>query len=170
MSLATSLLPEFDQEMANLRKTLERIPDGKLGWKPHKKSMSLGGLATHLATMLTWVNYTIEASELDLAPPGKPPYKAEELATRAAILAAFDKNAAAARKAIEGASDAKLKGMWTLLAGGKKLFSLPRIACLRSFTMNHMIHHRGQLSVYLRLLDVPVPALYGPSADEGQLV
>jgi uncharacterized damage-inducible protein DinB len=169
MKLSESLLPEFDQEMANLRKTLERVPDDKLSWKPHPKSYHLGALATHLANMLTWVNHTIGQSELDVAPVGKAPFKAAELKSRAEILAAFDKNAAAARKAIVGASDATLRGPWTLVAGGKKLFTLPRVACLRSFSMNHMIHHRGQLTVYLRLLDVPVPALYGPSADEGQL-
>jgi uncharacterized damage-inducible protein DinB len=169
MKLSASLLPEFDQETANLRKTLERVPDDKLSWKPHPKSMSLGGLATHLANMLTWVDLTLGASELDIAPAGKPAFKSSELRSRSEILAAFDKHAAAARKALAGASDATLLGPWTLIAGGKKLFTLPRVACLRSFTMNHMIHHRGQLTVYLRLLDVPVPALYGPSADEGQL-
>lgn len=169
MTLSATLLAEFDPEMANLRRTLERVPDDKLAWKPHAKSMHLGGLATHLANMLTWVQHTIDASELDLAPPGAPPWKAPELHSRAAVLAAFDANLAQARKALAGASDAHLAGPWTLLAGGKRLFTLPRAACLRSFTMNHMIHHRGQLTVYLRLLDVPVPALYGPSADEGKL-
>jgi len=168
MSLSTTLLPEFDQETANLRRTLERVPDEKLDWKPHPKSMSLGGLATHLANMLTWVNHTLEASELDMAPGGKP-LKAAELRSRAGILAAFDANSAAAHRALAGASDATLAGPWSLLAGGKTLLTLPRTACLRSFVLNHMIHHRGQLTVYLRLLDVPLPALYGPSADEGRL-
>jgi uncharacterized damage-inducible protein DinB len=168
MSLSASLLPEFDHETANLRRTLERVPDDKLSWKPHPKSMTLGGLATHLANMLTWVNHTLGASELDIAPGGKP-LKAAELRSRAEILAAFDANAAAARGALAGASDATLAGTWTLLAGGKALFTLPRTSCLRGFVMNHSIHHRGQLTVYLRLLDVPVPALYGPSADEGRL-
>jgi uncharacterized damage-inducible protein DinB len=169
MSLSSSLLPEFDQELTNLRKTLERVPDAKLAWKPHAKSMSLGGLATHLANVPSWGSRLIDTSEFDLAPPGQPPPRMQELHSRAEILATFDANFAAARKALAGASDATLLGPWTLLAGGKKLFTLPRNACLRSFTLNHMIHHRGQLTVYLRLLDVPLPALYGPSADEGSL-
>jgi len=169
MSLSAILLPEFDQETAGLRKTLERVPDAKLAWKPHAKSMSLGGLATHLANTLTWGERLVKTNEFDLAPPGAPAPKTEELRSRAEILAVFDKNLAAARSALAGVSDAQLGESWSLLAGGKKLFTLPRGACIRSFVFNHMIHHRGQLTVYLRMLDVPLPALYGPSADEGQL-
>lgn len=169
MTLSASLLPEFDHEMASLRTVLERVPDAKLSWKPHAKSMSLGGLATHLSNLPTWGTRLIEGSEFDLAPPGQPPPRMKELASRAEILAQLETNVAAARKAIAGASDAHLAGPWSLLAGGKKLFTLPRSACLRSFVFSHMIHHRGQLTVYLRMVDVPLPALYGPSADEGQL-
>jgi uncharacterized damage-inducible protein DinB len=169
MSLSAILLPEFDHETAGLRTTLERVPEDKLGWKPHGKSMSLGGLATHLANTLSWGERLILTDSFDLAPPGKPAPKMDELRSRAEILAVFDKNRAAARRALEGASDAKLAEPWSLLAGGKTLFTLPRASGVRGFVFNHMVHHRGQLTVYLRMLDVPLPALYGPSADEGQL-
>jgi len=167
MSISTSLLPEFDHEMASLRKVLERLPDEKLAWKPHAKSMSLGGLATHLSNLPTWGTRLLESNEFDVAPPGKPPPRMSELRSRAEILAALETNVAAARKAIAGAGDAKFAEPWTLLAGGKKLFTLPRGACLRSMVLSHLIHHRGQLTVYLRILDVPLPGLYGPTADEG---
>jgi uncharacterized damage-inducible protein DinB len=169
MSLSASLLPEFDQETTNLRTVLERVPEAKLSWKPHAKSMSLGGLATHLGNTLSWGERVISGSEFDLAPPGQPAPRMQELRSRAEILARFEKNREAARAALEGASDATLLGPWSLLAGGKALFTLPRLACLRGFVFNHMIHHRGQMTVYLRMLDVPLPALYGPSADEGSL-
>jgi uncharacterized damage-inducible protein DinB len=169
MTLSASLLPEFDQETTNLRIVLERVPEAQLSWKPHTKSMSLGGLATHLSNTLSWGERVISENDFDLAPPGKPVPKMEELRSRAEILANFDTNRAAARKALAGASDATLLGPWSLLAYGKPLFTLPRIACLRGFVFNHMIHHRGQMTVYLRMLDVPLPALYGPSADEGKL-
>ena len=167
MTLSATLLPEFDHEMASLRKVLERLPDEKLSWKPHAKSMSLGGLATHLSNLPTWGSRLVETNDFDVAPPGKPPPRMTELRSRAEILAALDTNVAAARKAIAGASDAKLGEPWSLLAGGKKLFTLPRGACLRSMVLSHTIHHRGQLTVYLRILDVPLPGMYGPTADEG---
>ncbi len=169
MTLSASLLPEFDQETTNLRIVLERVPEAQLAWKPHVKSMSLGGLATHLGNTLSWGERVISGNDFDLAPPGKPVPKMEELRSRAEILATFDANRATARKALAGANDATLLGPWSLLACGKPLFTLPRIACLRGFVFNHMIHHRGQMTVYLRMLDVPLPALYGPSADEGKL-
>lgn len=165
MALNQALLPEFDHEMQTTRRTLERVPEDKLGWKPHQKSMSLGGLATHLATINHWVDATMGMDAFDVA--GVPPNP--ELKSRAEILAAFDQNAASARKAIAGASDADLMKPWSLLSSGKAVFTLPRIAVLRSFILNHTIHHRGQLSVYLRLNDVAVPSIYGPSADEGQM-
>lgn len=165
MALNQALLPEFDHEMQSTRRTLERVPEDKLGWKPHQKSMSLGGLATHLATINHWVDATIGMDSFDVA--GVPP--TPELKSRAEILAMFDQNAANARKAIAAADDAQLMKPWSLLSSGKAVFTLPRIAVLRSFILNHTIHHRGQLSVYLRLNDVPVPSIYGPSADEGQM-
>ncbi|HUE21653.1 MAG TPA: DinB family protein [Bryobacteraceae bacterium] len=163
-----ALLPEFDHEMANTRKTLERCPEDKFGWKPHPKSYSMASLATHIADMTGWTATTIEKDSFDVAPPGAPPYKQEPAKSRQELLALFDKNAAAARTALAGASDEHLAKTWSLLVGGETLFSLPRIAMIRGFVMNHTIHHRAQLTVYLRLNDVPVPALYGPSADEQQ--
>jgi len=169
MSISASLLPEFDQEMANTRKALERVPDDKLGWKPHEKSMSMGGLATHLANLPIWTVFTINQGSLDLEPPGGGSFRVEEKRSRREILEDFDKNVTAARDAVAGASDEELLKPWSLLKGGVTLMTLPKIVVLRSFVMNHVIHHRGQFTVYLRLNDVPVPSIYGPSADEGEM-
>jgi len=169
MSISASLLPEFDQEMANTRKALERVPDEKLDWKPHEKSMSMGGLATHLANLPIWTVFTINQDSLDLEPPGGGSSRVEEKRSRREILEDFDKNVTAARDAVAGASDEELLKPWSLLKGGVTLMTLPKIVVLRSFVMNHVIHHRGQFTVYLRLNDVPVPSIYGPSADEGEM-
>jgi uncharacterized damage-inducible protein DinB len=166
MTLSEGLLPEFDQEMASTRKTLERVPDGQFGWKPHEKSMTLGRLASHVAESPGWAATTIETDSLDLAPPGAPPFKPVTADTRQEVLAIFEKNIAAARAAIAGASDDHLAKPWSLLMGGKTILTLPRMSVLRTFVMNHTIHHRAQLGVYLRLNNIPVPAIYGPSADE----
>ena len=166
MNLRDALLPELDQEMAGTRRTLERVPDAKLGWRPHPKSPTLGGLATHLANLPSWTKITLETSELDIAPKGAPPPRAGEKRSRDELLAFFDENLAAARAALAKATDGDLQVGWTLLKGGERVFTLPRIAALRGFVLNHNVHHRAQLGVYLRLLDVPVPALYGPTADE----
>jgi len=167
MPISQMILPEFEHEMANTRKTLERVADDKFSWKPHEKSMSLGGLATHLANLPSWTKNTFEADELDISPPGQPPYRLEEAKSRDELLAAFDKNVTSARAALEAATDEQWQGKWSLLHGGKTIFTLPRTAVMRGFVMNHLIHHRAQLGVYLRLLDIPVPSIYGPSADEG---
>lgn len=166
MGLSESLLPEFDNEMVGTRKTLERVPLEKFDWKPHEKSTAMGGLATHLSNIPTWAVYTIDQDSLDLAPEGKPLPPAELPTSQAELLATFDANVAKARAAIAGASDAELFKPWTLMSNGKALLTLPKIAVLRSFVMNHLIHHRAQLGVYLRLNDIPVPSIYGPSADE----
>ncbi len=168
MAIRDALLPEFDNEMASTRKTLERAPEHKLEWTPHPKSSTLGGLVTHLANLPSWVCYTINQDSLDIAPNGEP-QRAAPLHSSAEIVETFDKNVAAARAAIAGASDEDLFKPWTLLANGKALMTLPRVAVLRSFVMNHLIHHRAQLGVYLRLNDIPVPSIYGPSADEGSM-
>jgi uncharacterized damage-inducible protein DinB len=166
MPMSQALLPEFDHEMANTRKALERVPEDRFGWKPHDKSMTLGRLATHVAELTGWVLPTLESESFDWEQRPAALLAPKTAASRAKILELFDKNVATARAAIGGASDAQLMVLWSLLAGGRTIFSMPRIAVLRSMVMNHTIHHRGQLAVYLRLNDVPVPALYGPSADE----
>ncbi len=166
MGLSQLMLPEYDHEMANTRKSLERVPEDKFGWKPHEKSMTLGRLAQHLAELPSWAIFTVEKDSLDIAPPGAPPYQPPKVNSRKEVLEMFDKNVAAGRAAIAGASDEHLMKPWSLLSGGKTVLMLPRIGVLRGFVMNHSIHHRAQLGVYLRLNDVPVPALYGPSADE----
>ena len=166
MALSDAILPEFDYEMANTRKTLERVPDDKFGWKPHEKSGAMGWLAGHLANLPTWTGYTINQDSLDLAPVGGEAPRAEPPTPREELLKLFDKNVTEARAAIAAASDADLFQPWSLLKGGQTLFTMPKIAVLRGFVMNHQIHHRGQLTVYLRLNDIPVPALYGPSADD----
>jgi uncharacterized damage-inducible protein DinB len=167
MPLNQALLPEYDQEMANTRKTLERVPEDKFDWKPHQKSFSMGALATHLATLPSWGVITIQKESFDVAPEGEPPPRAELATSVEDLLQRFDQNVASTREALAAASDEELLKSWTLLKGGRAIFSLPRIAALRSFVMNHNIHHRAQLGVYLRLNDVPVPSIYGPSADEG---
>jgi uncharacterized damage-inducible protein DinB len=167
MSISKTILPEFDHEMANTRKTLERVPEDKFDWKPHEKSMALGDLTTHLANIPSWTKNTFDADELDIAPPGAPPYRLERAKSRAALLEAFDQNVTQARDALEGATDENWQGKWSLLMTGKTIFTLPRTAVMRGFILSHSIHHRAQLGVYLRLLDVPVPSIYGPSADEG---
>ncbi|HYG99687.1 MAG TPA: DinB family protein [Terriglobales bacterium] len=163
MSISASLLPEFDHEMANTRRTLERVPEAKFGWKPHQKSPNMSWLATHLTVIPFWATMTIEKDAIDVS--GSGPFS-KELQSRTELLDQFDRHVAAARQAIASATDEQLMAKWTLSAGGKQIFSMPRVAVLRSFVMNHLIHHRAQLTVYLRLNDVPVPALYGPSADE----
>ena len=162
MSISDTLLPEFDMEMANTRRALERVPMDKASWQPHPKSMTLGRLAIHLAELPGWTHTTIHQDELDLG-GGYNPSKAE---TTQELLALFDKNVAAARTALAGAGDEIWHKPWTLRMGEQKIFTLPKIAVHRAFTMNHVIHHRGQLTVYLRLNDVPLPPVYGPTADE----
>jgi uncharacterized damage-inducible protein DinB len=162
MTLAETLLPEFDHEMAVARKVLERVPEDKLDWKPHAKSFSIGALAAHVANLPSWGAETLNRSEVDLTGHLAP----VALPSRADLLAIFDRNVAAARAALVGKTDAELGAMWSLRRNGKTIFSMPKAAVLRSFVLSHLIHHRAQLTVYLRLLDVPVPSIYGPSADE----
>jgi len=166
MPMNQSVLPEFDQEMAGTRKVLERVPEDRLDFKPHAKSWSMRQLATHVAQIPGWGTETFTKDSIDIAPPGEPPYKAPEVSTRQDLLDLFDKGSAAARAAIAATSDEAFFQPWSLLSGGKTVFTMPRAAILRSFVMNHLIHHRAQLCIYLRLNDVPVPGMYGPSADE----
>lgn len=162
MAMIDALLPEFDHEMAGTRKVLERVPEERFDWKPHPRSSSLGVLATHVARLPTWGAETLNKSEIDIG--GAPP--AAAAASKQELLAAFDDSVAHARTALAGRTDAELMAPWSLKRHGKTVFSMPKSAVLRAFVLSHLIHHRAQLTVYLRLLDVPVPSLYGPSADE----
>lgn len=163
-SLAQVSLGDLTHEFAITRRVLERVPDAQWDWKPHPKSMTLGQLAGHIANLLLWGQHTLGASEIDLAsPPPAPPRHANLAAT----LAAFDANTEQVRAGVAGATDEVLAGTYTVRRGERVMMAMPRTAMLRGLILSHIIHHRGQLSVYLRLLDVPVPSIYGPSADEG---
>jgi uncharacterized damage-inducible protein DinB len=166
MTFAESILPEFDQEMASTRKVLERLPEDRLDWRPHPKSNTIGWNANHLAEIPGWVEGWLTETSWDFAPVGGEPYQSPRLTSRQAILDLFDRNVAAARKAIAAVKDEDVGVSWSLLQGGKTLMTLPRGAVIRSFVLNHLIHHRAILCVYLRLNDVPVPGMYGPSGDD----
>ena len=169
MALRDALLPEFEHEMETTRKTLERVPEDRVDWKPHSTSMAMGRLAGHIAEMAGFVASTFQSDSFDFAPPGGAPMQPTTMTSRKQLLELFDKNVAAAKAAISKASDEELYRTWTLLNGGKTFFAMPRIQVLRSMILNHMIHHRGQLSVYLRMNQVPIPSIYGPSGDEGRM-
>jgi uncharacterized damage-inducible protein DinB len=162
MPISQALLPEFDQEMINTRRILERVPENKLDYKPHQKSMPLGRLASHIAELPGWAKATVELEGLDL----QPGQKAFLATSRKELLDAFDKNVSEGRAAIARATDDALMKTWTLSVSGTPVLSLPRAAILRGMVMNHLIHHRGQLGVYLRLNEIAIPGMYGPSADE----
>ena len=160
MSIGQSLLPEFDQEMASTRRLLERVPTDKGQWKPHPKSFPLGHLAQLVSMIPGWVTTTVRGVDIDLAKVSG--YSFEKTET---LLAQFDTHVREAREALGAARDADLSITWSLKRGEQVLFAGPRGTVVRSH-INHLIHHRGQLTVYLRLLDVPLPGIYGPTADE----
>jgi uncharacterized damage-inducible protein DinB len=166
MSLCELLLTEFDQEMAGTRKTLERVPESKFSWKPHEKSGSMIWLAEHLARLPEWAAYTMQHDLLDMSPNGVRMPQPPTPKTSKELLEVFDKNVKAGHAAIAAGTDSDLAQLWSLLDNGKAYFTLPRGECLRKWVLNHTVHHRAQLGVYLRLNNIPVPALYGPSADE----
>jgi uncharacterized damage-inducible protein DinB len=161
MKLADSLLMEFDQEAETTRRVLERIPDDKLTWKPHPKSFSLGQLALHIASGPGQIATAASQDSVEV-----PDFSQPEAKSRQEVLESFSKSRASARDALKQMDDARLTSKWTLTRNGKVVMAIPRVEFLRSVLMNHIYHHRGQLSVYLRILDVPVPSIYGPSADE----
>lgn len=163
-SIKQLALGDVDHEIATTRRLLERVPDEHLGWKPHEKSMTLGGLASHLASLLAWQIGMVEEDGFDVG-VAPPPRTAGPL-SRDEVLRSFDENAAALRSALDAARDDSLSEPWTLRKGDHVIFTQPRLAAIRGMGMSHVIHHRGQLSVYLRLLDVPLPPIYGPTADE----
>lgn len=161
MPIGESLLPEFDHEMATTRMLLTCVPEAHKDWQPHVKSMSLVTLAMHLGNIPAWGTFVLEQTELDLALlPAQDPFQ-----SMGATLARYDALVSKVRAGLAASPDVALTVPWMLKKAGQPLFSMPRIAVLRSFVMNHMVHHRGQLTVYLRLLDVPLPAIYGPTAD-----
>jgi uncharacterized damage-inducible protein DinB len=164
MAIKDALLPEYDHEMATTRKVLERAPLSEISWRPHNKSMTVGELAAHIADIPGWAGTIINDSAFDVAAAGQ--YKRPVYASTSELLSAFDANVAKARASIEAKSDAEMMSPWSLKEGDKVHFTLPKASVIRSMLLNHLIHHRGQFSVYLRLKEVPVPAIYGPSADE----
>ena len=161
MSIGTSMVEEFDQEMATTRRVIERVPSEKGEWKPHPKSFSLGHLTQLVSIMPGWIVRMIEDDSIDLAQGGGYSYEKTET-----LLATFDGLVQKARAALQKVSDEAMEEPWSLKMGDKVLVTLPRGATVRQ-TINHLVHHRGQLTVYLRLIDVPVPSIYGPTADEG---
>jgi len=167
MALKELLLPEFDQEAAATRLLLERVPAKDAAWKPHAKSMTLGALAAHVANLTAWLGLTLTTTELDLNPPGGSPFVPPGFTTVEALLVAFDNNVASSRAALARSSDADFGVPWTLKSGDQTYFTFPRAVVVRSFALSHLIHHRAQLGVYLRLRDVPLPPCYGPTADTG---
>jgi uncharacterized damage-inducible protein DinB len=164
MAIRDAFLHEYDHEMATTRRLLERVPEQHFTWKPHEKSMTLGQLAGHLSNLPYWASAVLGAPFFDLAAAGD--MRPKEPASREALLKQFDEQVAAARKLLVNCGDPEMLARWSLKRGAEELFTMPRITALRSFVMNHTIHHRGQLSVYLRMQNVPVPPIYGPSADE----
>ncbi len=166
MSYADLVLPEFDQEMANTRKVIEQVPDDKLGWRAHEKSNTIGWVANHLAEIPGWVEGTFSSLDWDIEPVDGEPYKPPTFETTQEILTLFDQNVASARKTIESIEDSQLADIWSLSKKGKVMMSVPRGVVMRSFVLNHTVHHRAILCVYLRLNGLPVPGMYGPSGDE----
>jgi uncharacterized damage-inducible protein DinB len=164
--LASAFLAELDNEAKVTRSVLERIPADKFGWQPHDKSMAFGRLASHVAEMFGWTKDTLKSDVLDFATMDYKPFEPQ---TTEELLAFFDEHIANAKATLAETSDETFMTDWTMRNGEQVYFTMPKVAVMRSFVMNHIIHHRGQLSVYLRLNDIPVPSIYGPSADEGQM-
>ena len=167
MKLTELFLADLEREVPASRRVLERVPEGSYEWKPHPKSMAMGYLATLVATMPSWIDAMVNQGELDFAPKGGSKYEAPELRTPRDLVQALEESAGKARAALAGTSDEHLVTNWKLLAGGHVITELPRHVNIRDGVLSHWAHHRGQLTVYLRLNDVPVPSVYGPTADEG---
>jgi uncharacterized damage-inducible protein DinB len=161
MRTADSLIMELEQEAKTTRRVLERLPEAKFSWRPHAKSMSLGQLGLHVAQTPGQVAKLAKANM-----ENPPQFQQAEAASTQELLSALDASVAEAKAALSGWDDAKMMETWSMSAGGKTIMAMPRVGLLRAIMLNHWYHHRGQLVVYLRLLDVPVPSVYGPSADE----
>ncbi|WP_257305390.1 DinB family protein [Geothrix campi] len=166
MALAQALLPEFEHEMATLRRVIERIPAAHLDYRPHPKSFTLGDLANHLVSIPGWAVSTLTMTELDFGLPETQARQPKPSSTTEGLLRTLDTQVEAALGALSKTADEDFHVVWTLKNNGEVLFAMPRIAVYRGFVMNHLIHHRAQVAVYLRMLEVPVPSIYGPSADE----
>src|SRR5688572_7808615 len=166
MRIAEFLVREFDHEAASTRKVLDRVPEQHVEWAPHPKSKSLGELANHIAGLPVWAVRIMQSPEYAFMAPGAPTPGIRPWESKSALMAKFDQHVAEARGLIEPASDQQIMEKWSLKRGGEVVFTLPRMAAIRSMVLSHTIHHRGQLTVYLRLKDVPVPGVYGPTADE----
>ncbi len=163
MNLAEALIAEFDHEATATRRTLERIPPDALDWRPHPKSMTMRALASHIAEMPVWTKTTMETSELDFAQVEYKPFSGDSVE---AVVARYEESVKTAIGALQGRPDSDFMVPWTLRKGDHVMFTLPKVAVLRSMILNHQVHHRAQLGLYLRLNDIPVPGIYGPSADE----
>lgn len=163
VTIQESLLPDFDHELAVTRRLLERVPEHDLAWKPHAKSFSLGELAMHLAQLIRWGRTILNEDSHDVALGRGERPSAQSVAD---VLAAFDEHSSAVRQRLVAMVDAELMAVWELRQKGHVIMSMPRVTALRRFVLHHLVHHRGQLSVYLRMRDVPLPPIYGPSADE----
>jgi uncharacterized damage-inducible protein DinB len=167
MKLTGFLLAELDREVERSRHALEEVPEGKYDWKPHEKSMLFGPLANMVATIPLWIAMEITQDELDIAPAEGSNFEQKRMDTSAELIEALDKAAAGARSALDQTTEEHLMTNWRLLARGKAVMELPRYVFIQD-TINHWAHHRGQMTVYLRLMGAKVPALYGPSADDNQ--
>jgi uncharacterized damage-inducible protein DinB len=167
MAIKDALLPEFDHEMGTTRRLLERMPEADFSWKPHEKSMSLGHLAGHIVNIPHWCGAIFNFTVFDVTMAGEDarPRAPESVA---ALLAEFDRKVLEARASLAARSDAEMMVPWTFKKGDHEVFTMPRASVVRSFILNHLIHHRGQFSVYLRMRNVPLPSIYGPTADEPQ--
>jgi uncharacterized damage-inducible protein DinB len=163
MGMGEPLAAELRQEAATTRRLLERVPEEKFSWKPHEKSMSLGRLAGHVAELPALLAPALTADEIDFASGDYKPFNASSVAE---LLEEFDTNISKGVELLKGAADERMSDTWRMRSGEKVMFELPRAAVVRGVVLNHIIHHRGQLAVYLRLLDVPLPSIYGPTADE----
>jgi uncharacterized damage-inducible protein DinB len=166
MAVRDSLLPEFDHEMAVTRRVLERLPESAWAWRPHEKSFDLGGLAAHVARIPRWGRSILDGDSYDLDRETTSPNGPAAPVTLASVLETFDRHVGDLRRQLLDRSDAELMAPWALKRGTHLVMSMPRLTALRSFVLHHLIHHRGQLTVYLRLQDVPIPPLYGSTADE----
>jgi uncharacterized damage-inducible protein DinB len=166
MTIAESILPQYDHENATTRRLLERVPGAHLGWKPHQRSPAPGWLVGHIAHVPAWIGITLDRAEFEAAPKDEPYVPEPPPASTRELLARFDANVAAGRARLAAASDECMNGTWSLLKEGRTIFTMPRTLVMRDFILGHSIHHRGQLTVYLRMLDVQLPRVYGPTADE----